>query len=95
MDRFYGRRDLREITPENFFWDSVGDSVAESICRGKMVFDEGFGKGEVVGDENEGTVSECAGCECVNDRHHISVVNSPPVFDGSNGILVRQTITCH
>lgn len=67
MDRFDGRGNLRNIAPENLFRNGVGGSVAESVGAGEMVFDDGFGKGEVISNENEGTVSECSGCKCIDN----------------------------
>ena len=92
MDRFDRRGNLCNVAPENLFWNGIGGSVAESVGTGKMVFNEGLGKGEVIGDKYERTVSECAGRESIDDRYHISIVHSSPVFDRSNGVFIRQTI---
>ena len=92
MDRFDGGRDLDDVSPNHLFLDSVGDSVAKSVGIGEVVFNDGFGKGEVIGDEYQGTVSKCTSSKGIDNGDHIAVIHSSPVFDCSNGILIRQTI---
>ena len=41
--------------------------MTESVGVGKVVFNERLGKGEVIGDENEGAIAKCASSECVNN----------------------------
>ena len=67
MDRFNCRTNLRDVAPENLFWDSVRDPVTKSIGACEMVLYESLGEREVIGDKYEGAVSKCSGCEGVND----------------------------
>ena len=41
--------------------------MAESVGASKVVFNESLGEGEVIGDEDEGAVAECACSESVDD----------------------------
>jgi hypothetical protein len=41
--------------------------MAESIGVGKVLFNERLGKGEVIGDEDEGAIAKCTSGECVDN----------------------------